>query len=167
MKHSAVSTIKASLPNVKKNKFNLSHDNNTTYDWGSVQPLMSKLMLPDSSININMEQLTRLAPMVVPTFGRVKMKNIAHFIPCSEIFPNWDALMSQTKVTRSAGSQSSSNTYVPKNVPFVNNNVLTAFCLAGAKVNLYWSGDVGTGDEDRWFCTKTKVHSLLLHLTLQ
>lgn len=157
MKHSNISAIKASLPNVKKSKFNLSHDNNTTYDWGSVQPLMSKLMLPDSSININMEQLTRLAPMVVPTFGRVKLKNVAHFVPCAEIFPNWDGMMSQTKVTRSTSSNGASvNSYVPKNVPFVNNNVLAAFCLAGAKVNLYWSGLVANGEEARWFCTNNQ-----------
>jgi hypothetical protein len=157
MKHSAVSSIKASLPNVKKNKFNLSHDNNTTYDWGSVQPLMSKMMLPDSSININMEQLTRLAPMVVPTFGRVKMKNIAHFIPMQEIFPNWDAMMSQTKVTRSTSNNGATvNSYVPKNVPFIANNALAAFCLAGAKVNVYWSGLVANGEDSRWFCTNNR-----------
>lgn len=157
MKTSNISNIKASTPNGKKSKFNLSHDNNTTYDWGSVQPLMSKMMLPDSSININMEQLTRLAPMVVPTFGRVKMKNIAHFIPMQEIFPNWDAMMSQTKVTRSNGSNNpQTNTYVPKTVPFINNNVLAAFCLAGAKVNLYWSGLIANGEEARWFCTNNQ-----------
>lgn len=157
MKTSNISNIKASTPNGKKSKFNLSHDNNTTYDWGSVQPLMSKMMLPDSSINVNMEQLTRLAPMVVPTFGRVKMKNIAHFIPMQEIFPNWDAMMSQTKVSRSASNNGATvNTYVPKNVPNICNNVLAAFCLAGAKVNLYWSGDVGTDSENRWFCTKNQ-----------
>lgn len=142
MKTSNISNIAASIPNTKKAKFNLSHDNNTTYDWGSVQPLMSKLMLPDSSININMEQLTRLAPMVVPTFGRVKMKNIAHFIPCQEIYPNWDAMMSQTKVTRStmdSNGMPAAQIYVPKSVPYIPNNLLAAFCLVGAKVNLYFS----------------------------
>lgn len=155
MKTSNVSKISASLPNTKKAKFNLSHDNNTTYDWGSVQPLMSKLMLPDSSININMEQLTRLAPMVVPTFGRVKLKNIAHFIPISEIFPNWDAMMSQTKVTRTSintNGDPTASTYIPKNVPYINNNILAAFCLAGAKVNVYFSGTVGTDAENTWTC---------------
>ena len=157
MKTSNISKISASIPNTKKAKFNLSHDNNTTYDWGSVQPLMSKMMLPDSSINVNMEQLTRLAPMVVPTFGRVKLKNIAHFVPMQEIFPNWDAMMSQTKVTRpnlGSNGQITSVSYVPKYVPYINNNILAAYILAGAKVNLYFSGAVGTINENVWTCAR-------------
>ena len=155
MKTANTSNIAAEIPLTKKAKFNLSHDNNTTYDWGSVQPLFGKMMLPDSSINVNIEQLTRLAPMVVPTFGRVKIKNIAHFIPMQEIYPNWDAMMSQTKVTRSTttSGKASANTYVPKKVPHIANNVLAAMCLTGAKVNMYYSGDVGTDNENRWICT--------------
>ena len=155
MKTSPLSKVSASIPVSKKSKFNLSHDVNTTYDFGSVQPLFGKLMLPDSSINVNNEQLTRLAPMVVPTFGRVKIKNIAHFVPCEEIYPNWDAMMSQTKVTRSAltaNGTPSASTYVPKNVPFINNNILAVWCLAGAKVNFYFSGAVGTDAENSWTC---------------
>lgn len=156
MKTSPLSKVSASIPLTKKSKFNLSHDVNTTYDWGSVQPLFGKLMLPDSSINVNAEQLTRLAPMVVPTFGRVKLKNIAHFIPCQEIYPNWDAMMSQTKVSRSAIYNGSpvASTYVPKNVPFINNNILAAWCLSGAKVNLYFSDAVGTLRENTWYCAR-------------
>lgn len=115
------------------------------------------MLLPDSSINLNAEQLTRLAPMVVPTFGRVKLKNIAHFIPCQEIWPNWDAMMSQTKVTRSTQNSSggiSTNTYVPQSVPHIPNSVLAGFCLAGCKVNLYFSGTVGTADEHNWRCAR-------------
>ena len=155
MKTSSLSKVSASIPVSKKSKFNLSHDVNTTYDFGSVQPLFSKLLLPDSSINVNDEQLTRLAPMVVPTFGRVKIKNIAHFVPCEEIYPNWDAMMSQTKVTRSSITTSgapSTSTYVPKNVPFISNNILAAFCLVGSKVNVYFSGTVGTDAENSWTC---------------
>ena len=157
MKTSVVSKVAASVPISKKSKFNLSHDVNTTYDWGSVQPLFGKMMLPDSSINVNLEQLTRLAPMVVPTFGRVKMKNYSHFIKMADIWPNWDAMMSQTKVTRSSfitGNGSTTNTYVPKQVPCIPNNFLVAMCLAGSRVNLYFSGVVGTQDENTWYCAR-------------
>nr|WCD56435.1 MAG: major capsid protein [Microviridae sp.] len=157
MKTSVVSKVAASVPISKKSKFNLSHDVNTTYDWGSCQPLFSKLMLPDSSINVNLEQLTRLAPMVVPTFGRVKMKNYAHFIKMADIWPNWDAMMSQTKVTRSSYAQGQGptyNTYVPKQVPCIPTSFLTAMCLAGARVNLYFSGAVGTIQENTWSCAR-------------
>ena len=157
MKTSNVSKISASIPNTKKSKFNLSHDVNTSYDWGSVQPLFGKFMLPDSSININAEQLTRLAPMVVPTFGRVKMKNVAHFVPMQEIFPNWQAMLSQTMVTRSSvdgSSRPNSHTFVPKTVPYINTNVLAMMTLMGAKCNVYFSGTVGTDTEDCWYCAR-------------
>lgn len=156
MKTSPVSRISASIPLTKKSKFNLSHDVNTTYDWGSVQPLFGKMLQPDSSINVNIEQLTRLAPMVVPTFGRVKMKNIAHFVPMQEIWPNWDAMMSRTKVSRPSliSSDVSSNTYVPQFVPNVNVSILAAMCLVGSKVNLYFSDAVGTVAENTWYCAR-------------
>lgn len=156
MKTSAVSRISASIPNGKKAKFNLSHDVNTSYDWGSCQPLFGKLMLPDSTMNIKLEQLTRLAPMVVPTFGRVKMKNVAHFVPIQEIFPNWEGLMSQTKVSRPTltGSTPGTATYVPKYVPSVHTNLLSMFCLAGAQANIYFSGVVGTSQENDWVCAR-------------
>lgn len=156
MKTSNISRVAVEIPNTKKAKFNLSHDVNTTYDWGSVQPLFGKLMLPDSSINVNLEQLTRLAPMVVPTFGRVKLKNIAHFIPIQEIWPNWEALLSQTKVSNtSSGTYGpEATTFVPKTVPHVPQNILACMCLAGAKVNVYFSGDVGTVQENSWFCAR-------------
>lgn len=156
MKTANVSNISTEQAITKKSHFNFNHDNNTTYSWGEVQPLMGKLMLPDSTINVKDEQLIRVAPMVVPTFGRVKIKNIVHFIPCQEIWPNWDAMLSQTKVSRSTidNSNPSASTYVPKKVPYVNNNLLAAFCLVGAKVNLYVSGAVGSANENTWYCAR-------------
>lgn len=156
MKTSNISNIAVSIPNVKKEKFNLSHDNNTTYDWGSIQPTLCKMMQPDSTINVEDEQLIRMAPMVVPTFGRIKIKNIAHFVPIAEIFPNWDALLGQTKVTRSAiyNGEPCASTYTPKWVPNINNNILAAWCLAGAKANLYFSGPVGSITENTWNCAR-------------
>lgn len=152
MKSSSLKNIKASIPSKKKAKFDLSHDVNTTYDWGSVQPLFNQLMLPDSSININMEQLTRLAPMVVPTFGRVKMKNISHFVPIKEIFPNWEYFLAKQQVSR-PGSSGTVSTFVPHVLPHINNSILTMFALAGAKFNWYVSGATnqpGTNNVNTW-----------------
>lgn len=160
MKTSAVSKVSVALPQGKKAKFNLSHDVNTTYDWGSVQPLFGKFMLPDSSLNINLEQLTRLAPMAVPTFGRVKLKNVAHFIPCKEIFPNWDYFLSQEQVSRpdrNSDGAPTVNTFIPTTLPFINNSVLTTQVLAGAKANVYVSGPVGTQTENMWTIARNEA----------
>lgn len=140
----------ATNSNRKKAKFNWSHDNNTSYDWGSVQPILSKFMMPDSSINVNMEQLTRLAPMVVPTFGRVKMKNVVHFVSLRDIFPNLDYFLSHTPINRPVGS--GDYQFIPNVLPHVNSSLLSAFCLAGARCNVYVSGVLGTDREDEWTC---------------
>lgn len=158
MKTANIGRIAAEIPQGKKGKFNLSHDNNTTYDWGSVQPLLCKMMLPDSTLNIELEQLKRLAPMVVPTFGRIKTKNIAHFIPMDQIWPNWQAMLTKTKVTRPSqdeNGQATSNTYIPKYVPYINNNILAAYTLIGARINIYFSnGAVGQTGENSWTCAR-------------
>lgn len=146
--------------NKKKSRFNLSHDVNTSYDWGSVQPLLSQLMLPDSSINVNMEQLTRLAPMPVPTFGRVKIRNIVHSVPFKEIFPNWEYFLAQKPVTRPTATGFSE--FIPNVLPHVNSSILTAMALAGCKMNVYVSGAVG-GDfpnsEHNWHCYRPAAGS--------
>lgn len=138
MKTPNFGTVTVSKPSRKKAKFTLSHDVNTSYDWGSVQPLFSKLMIPDSSVNINLEQLTRLAPMVVPTFGRVKMKNVAHFVSIKDIFPNWDYFLSKQQISRPGPN--GVVTFVPNTLPHINSSILTSFALAGAKVSWYVSG---------------------------
>lgn len=156
MKTANVSKVSVSIPTSKKSKFNLSHDVNTTFDWGSVQPIFGKMMMPGSTLNVNLEQLTRLAPMVVPTFGRVKLKNIVHFVKFKDLWPNWDAMLSQTKVTRSFGTSTnaSTSTYVPKKLPCIPTNFLSAFVLAGARVNVYFSGVVGSVQENTWTCAR-------------
>lgn len=155
MKSAGFGKVTATIvTNKKKGKFDFSHDVNTTYDWGEVQPLACQLMQPDSSINVNLEQLTRLAPMVVPTFGRVKLKNVSHFVPMTEIFPNWDYFQAQQNVTR--GTETGVVTFRPTEVPHVNSSLLTMHVLAGAKANIYVSGAVGTDQENSWYLVRNE-----------
>lgn len=136
MKSNPMSKIKINTGEQPKTKFNLAHDVNTTYDWGTVQPLMNKLLIPGSSMNVNMETLCRLAPMVAPTFGRVKMSNVAHYVSCEEIFPNWDYFLSKTATTRPTSN--GTTTFIPTIIPNITNDVLTTFCLYGARATAYY-----------------------------
>ena len=88
----------------KRSRFNWSHDVNTTHTWGEIQPTQCKLLIPGSKTTMSTQDLIRLAPMVAPTFGRVKYKTFSQFVALSEIFPNWDAFMAQEPVTKSGGT---------------------------------------------------------------
>ena len=65
----------------KRTHFDLSCDHVTTMDWFSPKISYIKEMVPNESIEIKQETFTRLAPMTVPTFGRINMIHRAFFVP--------------------------------------------------------------------------------------
>ena len=79
----------------------LSFDNNTTMDFGVLQPLMSQYMLPNSRIKVNTKQLVRLAPMPTPSFARMYLANFASFVKMTDVVPYHEALLSKIPFTTS------------------------------------------------------------------
>lgn len=156
MKSNPMSKIKVNTGEQPRAKFNLAHDVNTTYDWGTVQPLMNKLLIPGSSMNVNMETLCRLAPMVAPTFGRVKMSNVAHYVSCEEIFPNWDYFLSKTPTTRPTSN--GTTTFIPTTIPNITMDILTTFCLFGARATAYYVDHTADGKNKEY-------HQIYSHVT--
>lgn len=132
MKVNKQSKIKVNKSGFKRARFNWSHDVNTTFSWGEIQPTQCKLLIPGSKTTMSTQNLIRLAPMVAPTFGRVKYKTFNQFVGMSEIAPNFAAMMAQEPVTRNG------NTFVPKEVPSVVLGQLSTYVLHGAKATLYW-----------------------------
>lgn len=126
------SNIKIPKAGFKRSRFNWSHDVNTTFNWGEIQPTQCKLLIPGSKTTMSSQNLIRLAPMVAPTFGRVKYKTFNQFVGMSEIAPNFAAMMAQEPVTRNG------STFVPKEVPSVLLGQLSMYVLFGAKATLYW-----------------------------
>ena len=135
MKTNKQSKIKIKNSGFKRSRFNWSHDVNTTHTWGEIQPTQCKLLIPGSKTTMSTQDLIRLAPMVAPTFGRVKYKTFNQFVACAEVFPNWDAFMAQEPVTKVGGTK------VPTEIPFITLGELSAYCLFGAKASIYWTPD--------------------------
>lgn len=131
MQTSELGKISIGASKLPRSKFNFSHDYNTTMDFGTVFPIMSRLINPDTKTTLSKSFICRLAPMVAPTFGRMHFKTWSQFISCSDIFRNFDQLLSQTPVTRSSG------TFVPLSVPTIPLNLLTCFCLVGSSLSVY------------------------------
>lgn len=108
--------MKVRFNNLRKsytNKF--SFDNNTTFGIGNVQPLFCKQLCSGSKISVNFNQLTRLSPLVVPTFARLKQRNDFAFVPMAMVMPSFDAFLSSSLI------HGTNKSYVPDSVPCTTN----------------------------------------------
>lgn len=116
---------KISLGTSSKKKYTrrVDFDNNTTMEFGFVQPLMSKLLEADSNINVSYKQLVRLAPMPCPTFGRISLDSETVFVPLSDVVPFYDAMRSQQSYS------SGTNIYTPNTLPYTSNSFLLFLLL--------------------------------------
>lgn len=92
-----------------------SFDNNTTLGIGNVQPLFCKQLCAGSKFSVSFNQLTRLSPLVVPTFARLKQRNDFVFVPMSMVMPSFDAFLSRSLINGTDAS------YVPSSVPCTTN----------------------------------------------
>lgn len=111
---------------------NLSFDNNTTMEFGVLQPLLSQYMEPRSNIKVSAKQLVRLAPMPTPSFARMFLRNYATFVKLTDVVPYHECLLS--KLPFSTGSQ----TYTPSKMPFTDCRTLTFFILSMSKYTVWW-----------------------------
>lgn len=123
----------------KRARFNLAHDVNTTFSFGDIQPAMCRMVTANSKTSVSMESLVRLAPLLSPTFGRIKYKQFHHFVGMSDLTQNYSALMAQQEVTRSQG------TFTPASVPYCKLSYLSRLVLSGAKCTIY-DGSSGGND---------------------
>lgn len=111
---------------------NLSFDNNTTMDFGFLQPLLSQYMLPNSTIKVDSKQLVRLAPMPTPSFARMYLQNYARFVKMTDVVPYFESLLSGISFTTSSGS-----TVKPVRMPVTTNSFLLWFLLTMSRCTVY------------------------------
>ena len=116
-----------------RSRFNWSHDVNTTFSWGEIQPTQCKLIQPNSKTMLSTQELIRLAPMVEPTFGRIKFKTFNQFVPIADLFGNYDAMMAQEPISTAFGTK------VPQAMPSIILGRLCSYVLHGARATVYWS----------------------------
>lgn len=134
--------------NSKRNKLNMSADVNSTFDFGVVQPIYTAMMMKGDHLSLNMKQLVRLAPMPTPSFARLSMHNKGVFVPWSDVFPAFDALLAHVNVTTSL------QTYIPESVTCISPKlllllVLQKFSIYSARKITSTSGDVDVLDETK------------------
>lgn len=78
----------------KLNRFDLSSNLVTTSDFGIFKPVYVQYLVPGDKFRINVNQFTRLTPMPCPTFGTIKNKLRAFFVPCHTICTGFNDFIS-------------------------------------------------------------------------
>lgn len=134
----SLSSVKLGTAFNKRYSHNLDFDNNTTMDFGSVQPLLCQYLLPKSDVNLNYRQLIRLAPMPTPSFARIFAKNYARFVPMTDVVEYHEAFLANKPY------YSHDRSFVPALLPFTENRVLMYMLLQLSQWSVYLATDVGS-----------------------
>lgn len=118
----------------KLNKFDMSSTLITTSNFGVMKPVRMITCVPGDKIDISLSEFTRLMPMPVPTYGSIKSKTRAFFVPFRTIFKPWLSFISNNKKV------TSSSIYNPVSVPQINVKSIL-YALVASKFSTVVEGD--------------------------
>lgn len=91
-----ISKIAAKVGVQQNNKFDLSCDNITSNDFFICKPVYARELVPGSSINMQADMFTRLAPLQKPYYGGCKIVNRAFFVPYEYVWDDFHSLITST-----------------------------------------------------------------------
>lgn len=115
----------------KRYTHDMSFDNNTTLSFGVCQPLFCQLLNDKDKLVGNIRQLVRLAPLPVPSFGRMRLVNKLRFVPMTDICPYYEAMLSGSYVN------TSDLNYFPQEVLTTSVHLLTLFVLQYSVIDYF------------------------------
>lgn len=78
------------------NTFDLSSTHLTTMDFGTIQPTYFAEVVPNDNFHVSMSSFARLAPLAVPTFGRLECISRAFFVPMRSIWHGFEEWISRS-----------------------------------------------------------------------
>ena len=115
----------------KRYTHDMSFDNNTTLSFGVCQPLFCQLLNDKDKLAGNIRQLVRLAPLPVPSFGRMRLVNKLRFVQMTDICPYYEAMLSGAYVN------TSDLNYLPKEVLTTTVHLLTLLVLQYSVIDYF------------------------------
>lgn len=128
---SIIPKINVGLAGKKRSQMNLDFDNSTTLNIGVVQPTMCREMVPNETFKVKVNSLVRLAPMPVPTFARMSLRHYHTFVPYSELWQPFTAMLSGQSYTNTSGS-----TFLPKTSPVFDFRFFAKFLFAFSDITV-------------------------------
>lgn len=79
----------------KNTLLDLTHDVNTTSDFGFVQPTLFQEILAKSHVTLSTKKFCRLGVLQVPSYANIKAKSYVSFIPMKQVFEAYDNMQSK------------------------------------------------------------------------
>lgn len=89
-----------------RNGFDLSHTHAGTSKTGQLVPVLTKLLVPNSTISLGVNAEVNLPPLVAPFYGKVDFAIEGFIVPCSILYGGWKQFISNNEVTQFPASQS-------------------------------------------------------------
>lgn len=86
MSSSFVPKIKMSKGTSKKTKFDISCNTHTTSEVGYLQPVFSKILMPNSDLTIRSNDNVLMSSLIVPTFGKLSLRYWYMATPVSSLW---------------------------------------------------------------------------------
>ena len=77
-------------PRIKKNVFNLSHENKLSLNMGELIPILCQEVVPGDRFRVRTDLLLRFAPMLAPIMHRVNVYTHFFFVPNRIIWNEWE-----------------------------------------------------------------------------
>lgn len=82
--------------NSSRSTFDLSHHQVTTSDFGYLVPICVRDMVPNDDYVVNPSLFCRLAPLALPTYGRITCRVHSFFVPYRILYPHWSEFITQS-----------------------------------------------------------------------
>lgn len=90
--------IQVESSTLKHARFDFSKEHYGSARWGEVSPSMVKtLCTPDQKFSFTSNKLARLAPLISPAYGRIRLKEYFQFVPWRSIFKGCEHFLSQVE----------------------------------------------------------------------
>ena len=133
MKTNNLGNVGVSTPTLKRSRFPWSKNAYTTCGFGEVQPLKCQLCDADSENTISIENLTYLADLVSPTYGKVDVNFWHYFVNMRDMIPDFDSFLAKNPVEQSQGV----GLQEFLEMPTITHAELSLLCLIGAHCTAY------------------------------
>lgn len=103
----SLNNIKVETNKLKRSPFNFGHDTFTTLEHGICQPIHVKHVMAGTKSTLSCSQMTRLAPLIHPTFGRITLSQYWQFVSCASLLKQFPHFLAQVERYQSyaAGAQ--------------------------------------------------------------
>lgn len=82
--------------NTSRSTFDLSHHQVTTGDFGYLIPICVRDLVPNDDFVVTPNVFCRLAPLAVPTYGRITCRVHSFFVPYRILYPHWAEFITQS-----------------------------------------------------------------------